>query len=192
MAFLRADFMTPVETSHRCAKLLPNPVKRAPLVSRPCSFGVSAVRERILLNLFPIVELPALVCFVESPFPRESESAESCAGTGSLSFLLKGSSLYTIEVPGQKSTFAPELGNCDARNQEDFAQWFSRPDCADWAIGLLNHSFRHHASNRGLRRAESADQYHFPRTKPKSAWWEFGGRRAIQSGWSRTRFQVTA
>jgi hypothetical protein len=93
-----------------------------------------------------------------------------------LPFLLKGASLYTIEPLSQDSVFAPAVSNWVTRKQEDFSKWLSGSDRAEWTIELLNNLFRHHAWKRGLRWDEATDQYFFPRTKPKSLWWESAGR----------------
>ncbi len=140
------------------------------------SLGVSTSSERILSNLFPIVELPKIVYSAETRFRTESELADACAGSGPLPFLLKGARLYTIEPLSQNSVFAPTVSNWETREQEDFSKWLSGNDRAEWAIELLNNLFRHHAWKRGLRWDKTTDQYYFPRTKPKSLWWETGGR----------------
>jgi hypothetical protein len=130
------------------------------------------VKERILSNLFPVVELPKFVFSAETQFQTESELAEACAAAGPLPFLLKGKRLYTVEPPSQDSVFALATTGADSARRESFTQWFSRNDRAGWAVELLNNLFRHHAWKRGLRWDKHTDQYHFPRTKPKSVWWE--------------------
>lgn len=140
------------------------------------SLGVCAAGERVLSNLFPVVEFPKFVYSVETRFRNEAELTEVCAVKGPLPFLLKGAKLYTIEPPSQNSAFAPAVSNWETCQQENFGMWLSTRDRADWAIELLNNLFRHHAWKRGLRYDRSTDQYYFPRTKPKSIWWETGGR----------------
>jgi hypothetical protein len=143
---------------------------------RVYSFGVSSTKERILSNLFPVVELPKFVYSAETRFETESELTEACAAAGPLSFLIKESRLYTIERLSPDSAFAPAVTNWDTHKQENFTQWLSSQDRAEWAIELLNNLFRQHAWKRGLRWDKSTDQYYFPRTKPKSIWWETGER----------------
>jgi hypothetical protein len=140
------------------------------------SLGVSTTSERILSNLLPVVELPKYVYSAETRFRTESELADACPGSGPLPFLLKGTRLYTIEPLSQNSVFAPAVSNWKTCEQEDFAQWLSGSDRAEWAIELLNNMFRHHAWKRGLHWDRATDQYYFPRTKPKSLWWESAGR----------------
>src|ERR1700680_3278717 len=48
------------------------------------SFGVSSAKERILSNLFPVVELPKFVYSAETRFETESEVMEACDGAGPL------------------------------------------------------------------------------------------------------------
>jgi hypothetical protein len=143
---------------------------------RAYSFGVSSTKERILSNLFPVVELPRFVHSTETRFQNESELAEACAAAGPLPVIIKDSRLYTIERLSPDSALAPAVANWDTYMQENFAQWLSGQDRAEWAIELLNNVFRQHAWKRGLRWDKITDQYHFPRTKPKSVWWEIGGR----------------
>jgi hypothetical protein len=165
---------------------------------RVYSFGVSSAKERILSNLFPVVELPKFVYSAETRFDTESELMEACHGAGPSSFLIKESRLYTIEHLSPDSAFAPAVTNWDSHKQEDFTQWLTRQDRAEWAIELLNNLFRQHAWKRGLRWDKSTDQFYFPRTKPKSVWWEIGGQTisrevtAPHMGWIELENQVKA
>jgi hypothetical protein len=176
VAFLRYDFTSAGKVSPRSADLQQASTNRSAPVEGLYSFGVSSTKERILSNLFPVVELPKCVYSAETRFQTESEVTEACATAGPLPFLLKDSRLYSTEPISRNSVFAPALGNGDIPRQENFAQWLSRDDRVRWAIELLNHLFRHHAWKRGLRWDETTDQYYFPRTKPKSLWWEISGR----------------
>ena len=165
---------------------------------RVYSFGVSSAKERILSNLFPVVELPKFVYSAETRFDTESELMEACNGAGPLSFLIKESRLYTIERLSPDSAFAPVVTNWLTLKQENLTQWLSRQDRAEWAIELLNNLFRQHAWKRGLRWDKSTDQFYFPRTKPKSVWWEIAGQTisrevtAPHMGWIELENQVKA
>jgi hypothetical protein len=165
---------------------------------RVYSFGVSSAKERILSNLFPVVELPKFVNSAETRFDTESELMEACSGRGPLSFLIKESRLYTIEQLSADSAFAPAVTNWDTLKQENFTQWLSTKDRAEWAIELVNNLFRQHAWKRGLRWDKSTDQFYFPRTKPKSVWWEIVGQTisrevtAAHMGWIELENQVKA
>jgi hypothetical protein len=143
---------------------------------RTYSFGVSSAKERILSNLFPVVELPKFAYSAETRFESEAELTEVCASAGPLPFLIKGSRLYTVERLSPELALAPAVTKWETAKQESFTSWLSRPDRSEWAIALLNHLFRQHAWKRGLRWEKYTDQYHFPRTKPKSVWWELNGR----------------
>jgi hypothetical protein len=138
------------------------------------SSGVCATKERVLSNLFPVVELPRFVYSTETHCQTESEVTELCPEPGPLAFLLKGSKLFTTESLSRDSVFAPALSSGAAPAQESFSQWLSRSDRPEWAMELLNKLFRHHAWKRGLRWDSTTEQYYFPRTKPKSIWWEIG------------------
>ena len=158
-----------------------------------------SAKERILSNLFPVVEIPEFVFSAETRFQSDSELAEVCDAAGPLPLLLKGPRLYTVEQPSRGSVFSlTTSGGESAIRREDFTQWFSRNDRAGWAVELLNVLFRHHAWKRGLRWDRITDQYHFPRTKPKSVWWEIGKQTisrevtAPHMGWIEIENQVRA
>jgi hypothetical protein len=169
LSFLREDFSVDAETPSRDAG-----VRAKPSASLGCSypFGVRSATERIVSNLLPVAEVPQYVYSAETRFTVDTELTQACGAAGPLSFLLKGSRLYSIEPLSQDSVLGPALSSAARVTQEDFTQWFSRRDRAGWAIELLNNSFRHHAWKRGLRYDKSTEQYYFPRTKPKSVWWE--------------------
>ncbi len=58
------------------------------------SSGISSRKERVLCNLFPVVELPTFIYSAETRFETESELAEACGGPEPLPFILKGSRFY--------------------------------------------------------------------------------------------------
>jgi hypothetical protein len=173
ISFLREEF-TPAEENPipGAGSRLESPKQRAASAGNLYAYGVCPVKERILSNLFPVVELPKFVFSAGTQFQTESELAEACAAAGPFPFLLKEKRLYTVEQPSRDSVFALTTSGGESARQESFTQWFSRKDRAGWAVELLNNLFRHHAWKRGLRWDKHTDQYHFPRTKPKSVWWE--------------------
>jgi len=175
MIFLREDHAPYNEISRRSTALRPDSEYHSASTARPYSCGVSSSTERILSNLLPVVELPKFVYSAEARFRTESGLIQAYAGAGPLPFLLKGSRLYSIEPFSQDSPFVTAASNGDAPRQELFKEWFSTKDHACWGVELLNNLFRHHAWKRGLRWEKSTNQYHFPRTKPKSVWWETNG-----------------
>jgi len=171
-SFLRENLASVGKISPRSGGLRPDPTKRVTSTGSLYSFGVCPAKERILSNLFPVVELPKFVFSAGTRFQTELELTEACAAAGPLPFLLKETRLYTLEPPAPDSVFARAASLGGATRQEDFTQWFSQKDRAGWAVELLNRLFRHHAWKRGLRWDKNTDQFHFPRTKPKSVWWE--------------------
>jgi hypothetical protein len=176
LAFLGGSFAVGNEISSGNNSARQDSAKSAKPLAGLYSLGVSATKERILSNLFPVVELPKFIFSADTWCQTELELADTCAGTGPLPFLLKGSRFYSMEPLSQNSVFAPAVSNWDSCARLDFTPWLSTQDRAEWAIELLNKLFRHHAWKRGLRWDKSTDQYYFPRTKPKSLWWETGGR----------------
>jgi hypothetical protein len=170
-SFLREDLAPGGESSPQSAGLPLDSANRSASVASLYSFGVCSARERILSNLFPVVELPKFVFSAETQFQTEAELKEACGGAGPLPFLLKESRLYTIESVSQNSSFARAVASGNTA-QESFTQWFSRNDRAGWALELLNNLFRNHAWKRALLWDKSTEQYFFPRTRPKNVWWE--------------------
>jgi hypothetical protein len=144
--------------------------------TRPYSLGVIPAKERILSNLFPVVEVPKFVFSYETSFKSDSEVAAVCAEAGPLPFLLKNRRIYMMECLSPNSPFAGAVAAWDTRRQEDFTQWFSDRERSAWGIEMLNKLFRRHAWKRGLRWDISTNQFFFPRNKPKSIWWEIGGQ----------------
>jgi len=173
-------------------------IQNMTLSGRDYSFGVSPARERILCNLFPVVELPQFIYSAETRFKTESELTDACAEDGPSSFLIKDSRVYTLESPSQESTFALAASDWNTRKQESFAQWYSNPERAEWGIELLNKLFRRHAWKRGLRWDSTTNQFFFPRNKPKSIWWKVGEQTiarevtAPHMGWIELGKQVRA
>ena len=198
ISFLREDLAPAGESSPRSADLPLDSAKGSASVGSLYSFGVCSAKERILSNLFPVVELPKFVFSAETQFQTEPELTEACGGVGPLPFLLKGSRLYTLEPLSQDSAFARAVTSGDAARQENFTEWFSRNDRAGWAVELLNNLFRHHAWKRALRWDKSTGQYYFPRNKFKKVWWEIGKQTvsrevtAPHMGWIELENQVRA
>jgi TIR domain-containing protein len=156
------------------AALLESPDQIARVTTKSHS-GTSRVRERLISNLYPVVELPKQVFSAETHCRTESEVTESCAGAGPLPFILREGRLYTLQPLYPNSALGPALRNEFTPAQEDFAMWFSEPEHSCWGIDLLNISLCQHAWKRGLRFDESQRQYYFPRSKPKRIWWQVGG-----------------
>jgi hypothetical protein len=144
--------------------------------TRPIFAGARKVRERIVSNLFPVVEIPRDILSAETRFQNESEIMEACGGPGPVPFLLKGSRLYTAAPLTENSVFAPVLKEGNNPAQEHFMQWLSDAARAPWAIELLNHMLRYHAWKRGLRFDKGQGLFYFTRSKPKNLWWEIGGK----------------
>ena len=172
VSFLREDLAPDGESSLGSAGSPPDSAKRSASITSLYSFGVCSAKERLLSNLFPIVELPKFVFSAETQFQTEAELIEACGGGGPVPLLLKESRLYTVEPLSQDSKFAHAVNSGGAARQENFTDWFSRNDRAGWAVELLNNLFRQHAWKRGLRWDKSTEQYYFPRTRPKNVWWE--------------------
>jgi len=143
------------------------------IATRP-SPGKKQVKERIVSNLFPVLETPVMVFSAETHCRTDAEVIEACGGPGPLPFLLQDSRLYTFQPFAQDSVFQPALSKGSTTVQENFTRWLSNSDRAESAICLLNSLFRHHAWKRGLRYDKSRKLYYFTRSKPKNIWWQTG------------------
>jgi hypothetical protein len=192
------DFRNENHFEESTASLAAFLIQNMTLSGKDYSFGVGPAKERILCNLFPVVELPQFIYSAETRFKTESELSDACAEDGPSSFLIKNFRVYTLECPSQDSTFAFAASDWNSRKQESFMQWFSNPERAGWGIELLNKLLRRHAWKRGLRWDSSTNQFFFPRNKPKSIWWKLGEQTvsrevtAPHMGWVDLENQVKA
>ena len=132
------------------------------------------VKERIVSNLFPVLETPGIVFSAETPCRTASEVLEACGAPGPLPFLLQDSRLYTFQSFAQDSVFGLASSKGSTIVQENFTQWLSSSARADSGLCLLNNLFRYHAWKRGLRYERSRNLYYFTRSKPKNIWWQMG------------------
>ena len=151
----------------------PHPDRR--IIKAPLSH-TGNVGEMVAPNLFPVLEYPQNFYSAEARFQTESEIIAACGAPGPLPFLLRKSTVYTFELPTRNSVLAPALKMDRAPSQERFADWLAKPECAPWTIGLLDRILRYHAWKRGLRFDETHKLFYFTRSKPKTVWWEIGGR----------------
>lgn len=145
--------------------------------ARPLFAGAGALRERIVANLFPVVEIPRDILSIESRFRTEGEIEKLCESPGPLPFLFRNSTVYTVAYAPTGTAFvaAAKAEHCKG-SREEFKDWLSDPLRALLALELLNRLLRHHAWKRGLRFDGSQGLYYFTRSKPKNLWWEIGGK----------------
>lgn len=176
LTLLREDLISPVRIPRLTNGNGTRETDESAWKTRPIFVGAKKVRERIVTNLFPVVEIPREIFSAETRFQTESEITDACGGPGPVPFLLKGSRLYTVAPLTEHSVFAPVLKEGSNPAQERFIQWLSDPERAQWAIELLNHLLRYHAWKRGLRFDEGQGLFYFSRSKPKNLWWEIGGK----------------
>ena len=144
--------------------------------TRPLFLGSKKVKERIVSNFFPVVEIPNDVFSAETQLHTESEIVDACGGPGPIPFLMKGSRLYSVAPLTGNSVFGAAVNETSKRSQEPIRQWLSDPERAPWALELLNHSLCHHAWKRGMRFDQVQGLFYFTRSKPKNLWWEIGGK----------------
>ena len=146
------------------------------VVALPQPRRVLRAGERIVSNLFPVVELPKYIFSAESPFTTEPEIIAACAPPGPLPALLKGSRLFSFDPFSEKFSLASALKQGDKISKELASEWFAEPERAGWIIQLLDNMLRYHAWKRGLHFDDRHKLFHFTRSKPKKIWWEIEGQ----------------
>ena len=176
LAILREDHASPVRIPRFTIGNGTIETAESAWKTRPIFVRATKVRERIVSNLFPVVEIPRDIFSAETRFQSESEIMEACGGPGPVPFLLKGSRIYSVAPLAENSAFAPVLNGDGNPSQERFTKWLSDPEREKWAIELLDQLLRYHAWKRGLRFDAGHGLFYFTRSKPKNLWWEIGGK----------------
>jgi hypothetical protein len=138
------------------------------------------VREKIISNLFPILEYPRDIYLAEARFQTEFEVSAACRVHGPLPFLLRYGRVYAFAPLTVDSVLAPALKMDVVPSKHRVADWLAKPECAQLVIDLFDRMLRYHAWKRGLRFDEMHKLFYFTRSKPKSVYWEIDGRRIQQ------------
>jgi hypothetical protein len=149
-------------------------------------------------NLFPVLELPKEFYSAEAKFSSESQVIAACNMHGPLPYLLRNGRLIGFAPIAENSPLAPAIRLDATASRERVADWLATPDRAPFVIDLLDRTLRYHAWKRGMRFDETHRLFYFTRSKPKSIFWEVGGRRIQQevtaplTVWNQTEFGVAA
>ena len=176
LTFLRKDLASPAAIPRFTSNIGSKECRDSDWVERPLFVRARKNSERIISNLFPVVEIPKDICSAETRFQSESEVMEACGDPGPLPFLLRGSRVYTVAPLGAQSIFAAALKDDSQPTRERFTEWLSDPGRVPWAMELLNRLLRYHGWKRGLRFDKDLGLFYFTRSKPKKLWWEIAGK----------------
>jgi hypothetical protein len=153
------------------------PYDPAPVVITS-SVGADRIRERIVSNLFPTVELPERVFSAKTPLHEKGDIREYSKDKSHPPFLLRENRLWTFSDLRNDAAPFGEAVRTQTVTDEVFEAWFSDADHARWAVELLNIYLKENAWRRFLRLDKDRHRYFFAphdgRTK-KIGWW-IGGK----------------
>jgi len=150
------------------------PYESAPVVITS-SVGADRVQERIVSNLFPVLELPDQIFSAETPL-RDKADIQAYSDDAP-PFLLREGSLWTFtNLRNEAASFGRAIRAETVRN-DPFNTWFSDADRARWAVELLNICLKDNAWKRFLRLDKDRHRYFFPpkNNLPKRIYWKIGG-----------------
>lgn len=144
------------------------------------SVGADVVQERLVSNLFPVLQLPSLVHSGHTRLRDKEKIAAACGEQTLPPFISRGGKIFTFsDLGGPANSFKGALGK-GRIGQEPFQTWFADIDKRRWAVELLNVSFKAHMRRRYLRFDNDGKRYFFApyKGRPKRIWWCLGEKRA--------------
>jgi hypothetical protein len=153
------------------------PYDPAPVVITS-SGGADRVSERIVSNLFPIVELPERVFSAKTPLREKGDILEYSTNKSHPPFLLRENRLWTFADLRNGAALFGEAVLTQTVSDEVFEAWFSDADHARWAVELLNIYLKENAWRRFLRLDKDRHRYFFAPydERPKKIRWRIGGK----------------
>jgi hypothetical protein len=161
------------------------PYEPAPVVITS-SVGADRVTERIVSNLFPVIELPEHVFSADTPLRDKADIHRYSTSVTHPPFLLREGRLWTFrDLRNETDSFGTAV-RANTVSKDQFDPWFSDADRGRWAVELLNICLKEYAWRRFLRLDKDRHRYFFaPRdSRPIKIHWRIGGR------WSKR--EVTA
>jgi hypothetical protein len=136
------------------------------------SIAPDAVNERLLSNLYPVLELPEFVYGAKTTIRKKSEINNQPDSKDIAPFILREGKIFSFSP-----IFGETKASADAPTK--FADWFADSDKRRWAVELLNVSFKQFAYHRHLRFDQTHSRYYFLPKKggyPKRIYWNIGGK----------------
>src|SRR5712692_2455819 len=153
------------------------PYEPAPVVITS-SVGTDRITERIVSNLFPVIELPEHVFSTDTPLRDKADIHRYSTSVPPPPFLLREGRLWTFrDLRNETGSFGTAV--CASTVREDhFEPWFSDADRGRWAIELLNICLKENAWRRFLRLDKDRHRYFFApwNGQPKKIHWRIGGK----------------
>jgi len=155
------------------------------------SVGADRVQERLVSNLFPVVELPESVFSAKTELREKADIHKYSDKVSHPAFILREGRLWSfVNFRAEAELFGTAVKR-DTIRVDSFESWFSDADHARWAVELLNVCLRQNAWLRFLRLDKERHRYFFSpnNNRPKRIQWKIGGK------WSKrevtTRHMVT-
>jgi hypothetical protein len=172
------------EQTPRCkGSLLPTvpeiklPYDPAPVIITS-SVGADRIPERLVSNLFPIVELPERVYCAKTRLREKADIREYSANESHPPFLLRENKLWTFwDLRTDAGPYGEAVVSGTA-SDDLFEVWFSDADRARWAVELLNLYLKENAWRRFLRLDKDRHRLFFApyQDRPKKIRWRIGGK----------------
>ncbi|PYU19355.1 MAG: hypothetical protein DMG32_24655, partial [Acidobacteria bacterium] len=136
------------------------PYEPAPVVITS-SVGADVVQERLVSNLFPVLEFPSEVYAAPTALRDKAEVSQCCDSHNLPAFILREKKLFAFSPLREELNPLREAVQTGAISEEAFASWFADVDRKRWAIELLNVSLKQHAWRRHLRLDRVGKRYFF-------------------------------
>jgi TIR domain len=154
------------------------PYDPAPVVITS-SVGADRVRERVVSNLLPVLELPEHVFSAETPL-RDKKDLHRHLDEESHPppCVLREGRLWTFgNIRNQTDLFGSAIRPTTV-NAVSFDTWFSDADRSRWAVELLNVCLKENAWRRYLRLDKERHRYFFAawEERPKRISWKISGK----------------
>jgi hypothetical protein len=143
------------------------------------SQGADRVRERVVSNLLPVLELPEYVFSAETPL-RDKKDLHRYVGEESHPppCLLRDGRLWTFgNLRDQPDLFGSAIRPTTV-NSVSFDSWFADADYSRWAVELLNLCLKENAWQRYLRLDKERHRFFFTawQGRPKRISWKISGK----------------
>jgi hypothetical protein len=155
------------------------PYEPAPVVITS-SCGADVVQERLVCNLFPVVQVPRYIYSAETHLRDKAAVDLACNQRNLPAFILKQGKLSTFSpLARAHGPFRPALQEQGCMAAEKIEEWLRDEDRHRWVVELLNVSLRKHAWDAHLRFENNGKRYFYaPQNNwRKRLWWNLGGKR---------------
>jgi hypothetical protein len=143
------------------------------------STGADRVRELLVTNLLPVIELPTVIQSATTAMRNKSEIERFTDKKKIPPFILRQGKLYTFSDLHDIAN--PLESSVDPKTIKDVrvSAWFASEETRRWVVELLNLVLRAHCWERYLRFDRDGQRFFFQPQKhqPKRIVWHLNGRR---------------